>query len=63
MSNSSEHTYPCGSVTAMFAQHAEAEKAIKALKDGGFDVRKLSIIGTDYHSENARRQQGIPHLP
>ena len=51
MTHSSEHTYPCSSVTAVFAQHSEAEKAIKTLKEGEFDVRKLSIIGTDYHSE------------
>jgi hypothetical protein len=39
------------SVAAVFAQHSGAEKAVKELKDGGFDVKKLSIIGSDYHSE------------
>jgi len=39
------------SVAAVFAQHSCAEKAVKELKDGGFDVKKLSIIGNDYHSE------------
>ncbi|MGA3091332.1 MAG: general stress protein [Terriglobales bacterium] len=39
------------SVAAVFGQHSGAEKAVKELKDGGFDVKKLSIIGSDYHSE------------
>ena len=39
------------SVAAVFAQHSGAEKAVKELKDGGFDVKKISIIGSDYHSE------------
>jgi len=42
---------PNSSVAAVFAQHSGAEKAVKELKDGGFDVKKLSIIGSDYHSE------------
>ena len=42
---------PSNSVAAVFAQHSGAEKAVKELKDGGFDVKKLSIIGSDYHSE------------
>jgi hypothetical protein len=39
------------SVAAVFGQHSGAEKAVKELKDGGFDVKKLSIVGSDYHSE------------
>jgi len=42
---------PGNSVAAVFAEHSGAEKAVKELKDGGFDVRKLSIVGGDYHSE------------
>jgi len=42
---------PSNSVAAVFAQHSGAEKAVKELKDGGFDVKKLSIVGSDYHSE------------
>lgn len=42
---------PYSSVAAVFAQHSGAETAVKELKDGGFDVKKLSIIGSDYHSE------------
>jgi len=40
------------SVVAIFGQHSAAENAIKELKNGGFDVKKLSIIGRDYHSED-----------
>jgi hypothetical protein len=39
-------------VVAVFGQHSAAENAIKELKNGGFDVKKLSIIGRDYHSED-----------
>ncbi len=39
------------SVVAVFGEHSTAESAIKKLKDGGFNVKKLSIIGRDYHSE------------
>ena len=42
---------PYSSVAAVFAQHSGAEAAVKELKDGGFDVKKLSIVGSDYHSE------------
>jgi hypothetical protein len=42
---------PSNSVAAAFSQHSGAENAVKELKDGGFDVKKLSIIGSDYHSE------------
>jgi hypothetical protein len=31
--------------------HQEAEDAIQSLKKSGFDVRKLSLIGKGYHSE------------
>jgi len=40
------------SVVATFAQHTGAESAVKDLKSGGFDVKKLSIIGRDYQSED-----------
>jgi len=40
------------SVVAIFGQHSAAENAIKELKNGGFDIKKLSIIGRDYHSED-----------
>jgi len=38
-------------VAAVFGRYSGAEKTVKELKDGGFDVKELSIIGSDYHSE------------
>jgi hypothetical protein len=38
------------SVVAVFAQHSGAENAVKELKDSRFDVKKLSIVGSEYHS-------------
>ena len=38
-------------VVAVFAQHSGAENAVKQLKEGGFDIKKLSIIGRDYHTD------------
>ena len=42
---------PSDSVVAVFAQHSGADKAVKELKQGGFDVKKLSVIGSEFHSE------------
>jgi Protein of unknown function (DUF3341) len=39
------------SVVAIFSQHSAAENAIKELKSAGFDIKHLSIIGRDYHTE------------
>lgn len=36
---------------ATFDTHTEAELAIKELQKSGFDMKKLSIIGKGYHSE------------
>jgi hypothetical protein len=36
---------------AIYNTHDEAEQAVKTLERGGFDMRKLSIVGKDYHSE------------
>ncbi|MCJ7615403.1 MAG: DUF1269 domain-containing protein [Desulfobacterales bacterium] len=36
---------------AVFEGHTEAEDAIKELQKSGFDIKKLSIIGKDYHSD------------
>lgn len=38
-------------VLAVYRTRADAEAAIKALQNGSFDMRKLSIIGRDYHTE------------
>lgn len=39
------------SVVAIFNTHTEAEAAVKELQKSGFDMKKLSIVGKDYHSE------------
>ncbi|HVZ89813.1 MAG TPA: general stress protein [Polyangia bacterium] len=36
---------------AVFDQHQQAEAAIRQLQSSGFDMRKLSIVGRDYHTE------------
>jgi hypothetical protein len=36
---------------AIFDRHEDAEKAIRELQRVGFDMKKLSIIGRDYHTE------------
>ena len=40
------------SVVAIFGEHSGAENAVKELKAGGFNIKKLSIVGRDYHSED-----------
>jgi uncharacterized membrane protein len=39
------------SVVAIFNTHTEAEDAVKELEKSSFDMKKLSIVGKDYHSE------------
>lgn len=36
---------------AVFGTHQQAEVAIKELQRAGFDLKKLSIVGKDYHTE------------
>lgn len=36
---------------AVYDTHTQAESAVKALQRAGFDMKKLSIIGRDYHTE------------
>jgi hypothetical protein len=38
-------------VVAIYKSHTEAEAAIKELLQSGFDMKKLSIVGRDYFSE------------
>ena len=39
------------SVVAIYNTHTETEEAVKELQKSGFDMKKLSIMGKDYHSE------------
>jgi uncharacterized membrane protein len=36
---------------ALYDKHAQAEDAVKALQRAGFDMKKISIIGKDYETE------------
>jgi uncharacterized membrane protein len=38
-------------VVAVYDTHSQAEEALRALQSSGFDMKKLSIVGKDYHSE------------
>ena len=38
-------------VVGIFNSHPEAETSIKELQQAGFDMKKLSIVGKDYHPE------------
>ena len=38
-------------VVAIYNTHSEAESAIKELRRSGFDIKKLSIVGKEYHSD------------
>jgi uncharacterized membrane protein len=39
------------SVVAIFESHNQAEDAIRELQKSGFDMKKLSIVGKDYHTD------------
>jgi hypothetical protein len=38
-------------VVGVYNTHTEAETAVKELQHSGFDMKKLSIVGKDYHTE------------
>jgi len=39
------------SVISIYPTHEAAESAVKALEKAGFDMKKLSILGRDYHTD------------
>jgi len=39
------------SVVAVYSTHTEADQAVKELQRGGVDLRKLSIVGMGYHTD------------
>jgi hypothetical protein len=39
------------STVAIFNDHTGAEGAVKELQKAGFDIKKLSVVGKDYHSD------------
>jgi hypothetical protein len=36
---------------AVYSTHPQAEEALRAFQSTGFDMKKLSIVGKDYHTE------------
>jgi uncharacterized membrane protein len=46
-----EATTDAEAVVAIYNAHDEAEAAVKELQQEGFDMRKLSVVGKDYHTE------------
>ena len=38
-------------VVAVYESHSQAEEALIELQRSGFDMKKLSIVGKDYHTE------------
>ena len=39
------------STVGLFSNHQDAESAIKELQKCGYDMKNLSVVGKDYHSE------------
>src|SRR5271156_3298058 len=39
------------SVVAIYNSHSQAEEAVKELQKSGVDMKKLSIVGKDYHTD------------
>jgi len=39
------------SAVGVFSNHQDAESAVKELQISGFDMKKLSVVGKDYHTE------------
>jgi len=39
------------SIVATYPTHTAAEAAVKELQQSGFDMKKLSIVGRDYHTD------------
>lgn len=38
-------------VVGVFSSHQDTENAVKELQKSGYDMKKLSVVGKDYHSE------------
>jgi uncharacterized membrane protein len=39
------------SVVVIYETHTQAEEAVKELQKSGFDMKKMSIVGKDYHTD------------
>src|SRR5512146_462307 len=38
-------------IVALYRTHPEAEVALNALEQSGFDMKEMSVVGRDYHAE------------
>ncbi len=38
-------------IVGIYKTHTEAEAAVKELQKSGFDMKKLSVVGKDYHTD------------
>jgi hypothetical protein len=47
----SNSTSEMNAVVATYNTHAQAENAVEELHKSGFDMKRLSIVGRDYHTE------------
>jgi uncharacterized membrane protein len=45
------NNHPNNSVVAIYKSHAEAEAAVMELQHSAFDMKKLSIVGRDQHTD------------
>jgi hypothetical protein len=43
--------FETNSVVAIYGTHTQAEEAVKELQKSGFDMKKMSIVGKDYHTD------------
>ena len=43
--------FETNSVVAIYGTHSQAEEAVKELQKSGFDMKKMSIVGKDYHTD------------
>src|SRR5689334_24645836 len=49
--NTMQLTSDAKAVIAIYNTHAEAEAAVDELQRASFDVKKLSVVGKDYHTD------------
>ena len=43
--------FETNSIVAIYGTHSQAEEAVKELQKAGFDMKKMSIVGKDYHTD------------
>lgn len=46
------HEKNCSAV-GLFCDHRDAEEAVMELQKAGFDMKKLSVVGKDYQTEES----------